>query len=69
LITEAMFDEFDHAARGSLAVIIGEAELVLLRADVSAEERRRSVDSVIGAVREIERMLAGWRGRAGGPPR
>jgi hypothetical protein len=67
LITETTYAEFDHAMRGPLTVILGEAELVLSHADVPAEERRRSVESVIAAVRQIEQMLVEWRGGAGGP--
>jgi signal transduction histidine kinase len=67
MITEKMFAEFDHDIRGPLTVILGEIELVLSDADVPAEERRRSVESVIGAVRQMEHMLVQWRGAAAGP--
>jgi signal transduction histidine kinase len=67
MITEEMFAEFDHDIRGPLTVILGEIELVLSDADVPAEERRRSVESVIGAVRQMEHMLVQWRGAAAGP--
>lgn len=67
MITERMYADFDHAMRGPLAVIAGEAELVLSDADASADERRRSVASVIEAVRQMEQMLIEWRGVAGGP--
>jgi signal transduction histidine kinase len=67
LITREMYDEFDHDMRGPLTVILGEIELVLSDADVPTEERRRSVQSVIGAVRQIEQMLVEWRGEAAGP--
>jgi hypothetical protein len=68
MISEKMYAEFDHAMRGPLTVILGEIELVLSDADVPAEERRRSVGSVIAAVRQIEQMLIEWRGAAGAPP-
>jgi K+-sensing histidine kinase KdpD len=68
MITEEMYGEFDHAMRGPLTVIFGEIELVLSDADIPAEERRRSVESVIGAVGQIEHMLAEWRGAAAGQP-
>ena len=67
MITEKMYAEFDHSMRGPLTVILGEIELVLSDADVEAQERRRSVESVIGAVRQIEQMLVEWRGAAAGP--
>ena len=69
MITAEMYDKFDHAMRGPLTVILGEIELVLSDPDVPADERRRSVESVTGAVRQIEQMLVKWRGAAGGPPR
>jgi hypothetical protein len=56
MITEEMYGEFDHAMRGPLTVILGEIELVLSDADVPAEERGRSVESVIGAVRTRVRI-------------
>jgi signal transduction histidine kinase len=64
-----MYADFDHAMRGPLSVIVGEAELVLSHADISAEERRRSVESVIAAVHQLEDLLIKWRGAAGAPPR
>jgi signal transduction histidine kinase len=67
MITEEMYAEFDHSMRGPLTVILGEIELVLSDADVPAEERDRSVESVIGAVRQIEQMLVEWRGAAAAP--
>ena len=67
MITEKMYAEFDHARRGPLTVILG--ELVLSDADIPAEERGRSVESAIGAVRQIEQMLVQWQGPAGRPPR
>jgi signal transduction histidine kinase len=67
MITEEMYAEFDHDMRGPLTVILGEIELVLSDTDVPAEERQRSAESVIGAVRNIERMLVEWRGAAAGP--
>lgn len=69
MITEKMDAEFDHAMRGPLTVILGEIELVLSDTDLPAEDRGRSVESVIGAVRQMEQMLVKWRGSAGGPPR
>lgn len=69
MITERMYADFDHAMRGPLTVILGEAELVLSHEDVPSVERRRSVESVIAAVREIEQMLVEWRGTAGGVQR
>lgn len=68
MITEAMYADLDHAMRASLTVIIGEAELVLSHADVSAAERRRSVENVIGAVRQMEVLLIEWREAAGWVP-
>ena len=67
MITEEMYAEFDHDMRGPLTVILGEIELVLSDADVPAEERQRSVESVMGAVRQIEQMLVEWREAAAGP--
>jgi signal transduction histidine kinase len=67
MITEEMYAEFDHDMRGPLTVILGEIELVLSDADVPAEERERSVESVIGAVRQVEQMLIEWREAAAGP--
>jgi signal transduction histidine kinase len=67
MITEEMYAEFDHAIRGPLTVILGEIELVLCDPDVPAQERRRSVESVTGAVRQIEQMLIEWRGAAADP--
>ena len=67
MITEQMYSEFDHAIRGPLTVILGEIELVLSEADVPADERRRSAQSVTGAVRQIEQMLVQWRGAAADP--
>lgn len=64
-----MYAEFDHAMRGPLTVILGEAELVLSQTDVPAEERRRSVGSLIGAVREMEQLLVQWRDTSAGSPR
>ena len=61
MTTERMYADFDHAMRGPLTVILGEAELVLSQHDVPAEERRRSVESVIAAVRQMEQMLVEWR--------
>ena len=66
LITEEMYAEFDHAIRGPLTVILGEVELVLSDSDIPAEERGRSVQSVVGAVRQMEQMLVEWRGVAAG---
>lgn len=60
-MTVSMYADFDHAMRGPLAVILGEAELVLSHGDVSAEERRRSVENVIGAVHQMEHLLVQWR--------
>jgi signal transduction histidine kinase len=68
LITESMFADFDHALRGPLTVILGETELVLSQADVSPDERRRSAENLIQAVREMENLLVQWRGAAAGPP-
>jgi CheY-like chemotaxis protein len=68
-MTEKMYAEFDHAVCGPLTVILGEIELVLGDAGIPAEERGRSVESPIGAIRQIEQMLVEWRGAAGGPPR
>jgi signal transduction histidine kinase len=68
MITEEMFGEFDHAMRGPLTVILGEIELVLSDADIPAEERGRSVESVIGAVSQMDQMLVEWRGAAAGEP-
>jgi hypothetical protein len=62
-----MFSDFDHAMRRSLTVVLGETELVLARGDVMAEERRRSVDSLVAAVREMEQLLVQWRVSATGP--
>jgi signal transduction histidine kinase len=67
MITKEMYAEFDHALRGPLTVILGEVELVLSEADVPAEERRRSAQSVVGAVRQVEQMLVEWRSAATGP--
>lgn len=67
MIDEQMFSDFDHAIRGSLTVVLGETELVLSHADVTAQERRRSVDSLVAAVREIEQLLVQWRTAAAGP--
>lgn len=67
MITETMYADFDHAMRGPLSVIVGEAELVLSHADISAEERRRSVESVIAAVHQLEDLLITWRSAAGAP--
>lgn len=67
MITEQMYAEFDHAIRGPLTVVLGEVELVLSDADVPADERRRSVESVIGAVRQVEQLLVRWRGAAADP--
>ena len=69
MTTEKRYAEFDHAMRGPLTVILGEIELVLSDADIPAEERGRSVESAIGAVRQLEQMLVQWRGPAEGPPR
>ena len=66
-MTVGMYADFDHAMRGPLAVILGEAELVLSDGDVSAEERRRSVENVIGAVHQMEHLLIEWRARVGSP--
>lgn len=66
MTTEKAASDFDHAMRGPMTVILGEAELVLSHADIPTEERRRSIESVIGAVREMEHMLVAWR--AGGSP-
>lgn len=66
-MTVSMYADFDHAMRGPLAVILGEAELVLSHGDVSAEERRRSVENVIGAVHQMEHLLVQWRAGIGGP--
>jgi signal transduction histidine kinase len=63
---EGGYAEFDHAMRGPLTVILGETELVLSHADVPASERSRSVQSVIGAVREIEHLLVEWKAATGG---
>jgi signal transduction histidine kinase len=68
LITETMYADFDHAMRGPLSVIVGEAELVLSRADISTEERRRSVESVIASVHQLEDLLIELRSAAGGTP-
>jgi hypothetical protein len=68
MITEKMYADFDHAMRGPLTAILGDFELVLSDADVRAEERSRSVESVIGAVGQMEQMLVQWRGAAGSPP-
>ena len=69
MITDEMYSEFDHAIRGPLTVILGEVELVLSDPGVPAEERERSAESVIGAVRQMEHMLVEWRGAtADGPP-
>jgi hypothetical protein len=68
LITETMYADFDHAMRGPLSVIVGEAELVLSQTDISTEERRRSVESVIAAVHQLEGLLIKWRSAAGAPP-
>ena len=67
MITAEMYAEFDHAIRRPLTVILGEIELVLSDPDVPADERRRSVESVTGAVRQIEQMLVQWRGAAADP--
>jgi signal transduction histidine kinase len=67
LITETMYADFDHAMRGPLSVIVGEAELVLSDADISTEERRRSVESVIAAVHQLEDLLIELRSAAGAP--
>lgn len=67
MITAEMYSEFDHSLRGPLTVILGEVELVLSDADIPAEERRRSAASVVGAVRQIEQMLVGWRPAAASP--
>jgi signal transduction histidine kinase len=69
LTNEELYADFDHAIRGPLTLILGETELVLSQVDVTAEERRRSVEGVVAAVRQIEKMLVQWRGGAGGPPR
>ena len=65
MITARMYADFDHAMRGPLTVILGEAELVLSHEEIPSEERRRSIQSVVGAVRQMEQMLAEWRGTAG----
>jgi signal transduction histidine kinase len=67
LSAERTYADFDHAMRGPLTVILGETELVLSQADVPAEERRRSVESVTRAVRQVEQLLVEWQGVAGGP--
>lgn len=56
-------DELEHLVRGRLAIVVGEVELVLAEADVPPDERARSRDRVLDAVRAIERALAA--GRAG----
>jgi signal transduction histidine kinase len=68
MMPESRYQDFSHAMRGPLTVILGEAELVLSQVDVPGPERRRSVESVIGAVRQIEHMLVEWQATAGGPP-
>lgn len=65
MIDETTYADLDHALRGPLTVIVGETELVLSHADVSTQERRRSAESVIEAVRQIERLLVGCRPEAG----
>jgi hypothetical protein len=67
MITGEMYAEFDHDMRGSLTVILGEVELVLSDGDVPAGERRRSCESVVGAVRQVEQMLVEWRSAAADP--
>jgi hypothetical protein len=67
LITDEMLSDFDHAMRGSLTVILGETELVLSHGDVPADERRRSGNSVVAAVHEMEQLLVQWRLAATGP--
>jgi signal transduction histidine kinase len=69
VITREMYAEFDHAMRGSLTVILGEAELVLAHGEVPDAERRRSVESVVMAVRQMEDLLVEWRAVAAGGPR
>lgn len=54
-------EELDHALRTPLTVVLGETELVLAHDDVAPDERRRSAEAVIAAVRRIETLLGQWR--------
>jgi signal transduction histidine kinase len=66
MITQALYSDFDHAMRGPLTVILGEAELVLSHGDIPEQERRRSIASVLEAIRQMEDLLVQWRAVASG---
>jgi len=65
MITEKMQAGFDHAMRGPLTVILGEIELVLSDADISAKERGRSIESAIGRYARQSRCSSSGGGRPG----
>ncbi|HET7397872.1 MAG TPA: hypothetical protein VFJ94_05060 [Intrasporangium sp.] len=62
------YGDFEHAMRGLLTVVVGEAEIVLARDDLPGEERRASVERVVQAARQMEQLLTRWREVSGPPP-